>query len=97
MIPNKKVINYKVVDLFKYYNFRLDLVSIRDNLKNKKIQIICSGARLKKITTITVFLLSVFLKLSPVVFLLTVDLRKQRIKIYLYKRFIAWAYGTNIL
>ena len=48
MILNKKVINYKVVDLFKDYNFRLDLVSIRDNLKNKKIQIIYSGVRLKK-------------------------------------------------
>jgi len=39
MIPNKKVINYKVVDLFEYYNFRLDLVSIRDNLKNKKFKL----------------------------------------------------------
>ena len=35
MISNEKVINYKVADLFKYYNFLLDHISIGDHLKKK--------------------------------------------------------------
>jgi hypothetical protein len=35
MILNEKVINYKVVDIFEYYNFYLDHFTSRDHIKNK--------------------------------------------------------------
>ena len=47
MVSNENVVNYKVVDLFMYYNFCLDHFSIQDHLKIL-ISNYCSDARLRK-------------------------------------------------
>jgi len=33
-IENGKIINYKILDLFEYYNFDIESVSVRDHLEN---------------------------------------------------------------
>ena len=97
MILNEKVVNYKVADLFESYNFCWDHFSIQGHLKNSKINFKLFVVALHYENRHYKYIFTgCFLKATVSrnhVFLLTINLRKQPVKMNLHWQFMVWTHN----
>ena len=97
MILNEKIVNYKVAYLFESYNFCSDHFSIRDYLKNSKINFKLSVVALRyKNRHYKYIFTGCFLNTtvsSNKCILPVVNLRKQPVKMNLHWRFMIWTHN----